>query len=167
MKLTMVVPDVPAALNQAMEGLVRVSAAMLLAAIRSGRPVPPLYTMGARYQREPGAREWWQTVADNVAEKRADCEDLATHRAAELRVGPVLLFPQLVAALQAYGVESPVGNAIVGGELYPARAVCIRTGRKTYHAIVRHPDGHYEDPSRALGMRAAPFWLQYPSKRRP
>lgn len=99
----------------------------------------------ARYQREPGTREWWQTVADNVVERKADCEDLAAHRAAELRVSPIILFGGARPALDALGVD-----AIAGGALYPARAVCVRTGRKTYHALVRHPDGHYEDPSRAL-----------------
>lgn len=144
MRLTMVVPDLPVALNEALEGLVRVNTKLLLAALRAGRPVPPLYESGVRYKREPGTREWWQNVMDNIADKQGDCEDLATHRAAELRVG-----------------------GIIAGVPYPARAVCIRTGRKTYHAIVEHPDGHFEDPSRALGMKAPPFWLQYPPQRRP
>lgn len=144
MRLTMVVPDLPVALNEALEGLVRVNTKLLLAALRAGRPVPPLYESGIRYKREPGTREWWQTVADNIADKQGDCEDLAGHRAAELRVG-----------------------GIVAGFDYPARAVCIRTGRKTYHAIVRHPDGHIEDPSRALGMKAPPLWMQHPELIRP
>jgi hypothetical protein len=126
----MVVPDLPAALNAALEGLVRLNVALLRAAIRSGRPVPPLYSSGVRYVREPSGREWWQTVADNIADKKADCEDLAAHRAAELRVG-----------------------GMIAGFPYPARAVCIRTGKKTYHAIVRHPDGAIEDPSHKLGMK--------------
>lgn len=142
MRLTMVVPDIPEALNAALEGLVRINSRMLLGAIKAGKPVPPLYELGVRYKREPGAREWWQTVADNVVEKFADCEDLAGHRAAELRVAGFLV-----------------------GSPYPARAVCIRTGKRTYHAIVRHPDGHIEDPSRALGMKAPPLWAKYPQRR--
>lgn len=131
MRLTMVVPDLPEALNEALEGLVRINTKMLLAAIRSGRPVPPLYKLGVRYKREPVPREWWQTVADNVVEKHADCEDLAGHLAAQYRVAGIL-----------------------AGVPFPARAVCIRTGPKSYHAIVRLPDGRHEDPSRALGMKA-------------
>jgi len=127
----MVIPDLPQALNEALEGLVRVNVKMLLAAFRAGRPVPPLYTLGVRYKREPVPREWWQTVADNVVEKWLDCEDAAGHRAAELRVGGIL-----------------------AGIPYPARAVCRRTGPKSYHAIVEHPDGRTEDPSRVLGMKA-------------
>ncbi len=130
MKLTMVVPDLPAALNEALEGLVRINVKLLLAAIRAGRPVPPLYRLGVRYKREPLKREWWQTVMDNAVEQWADCEDLATHRAAELRVGGAL-----------------------AGIPYPARAVCKRTGPRMYHAVVQHPDGRIEDPSRALGMK--------------
>lgn len=141
----MVIPDNPLALRQALEGLVRVNAAMLLGAWAAGRPVPPLYMGGTRYKREPMGREWWQTVADNVAEREADCEDLATHLAAQYRVAPVLLFPEL---LQAFGVQP-----IISGVLYPARAVTKRTGPRTYHAIVEHPDGRIEDPSSALGMK--------------
>lgn len=129
MRLTMVVPDLPGALNAALEGLVQLNTQLLLAAIRVGRPVPPLYTLGVRYKRERD-REWWQTVADNLVEKNGDCEDLAGHRAAEHRVAGIL-----------------------AGIPYPARAICIRTGKKTYHAIVRHPDGRIEDPSRVLGMK--------------
>lgn len=127
----MVIPDTPAALNQALEGLVRVNVAMLIAAIRAGRPVPPLYDLGIRYKREPVPREWWQTVADNIVEKTADCEDLASHLSAQYRVAGML-----------------------AGIPFPARAVCIRTGPKSYHAIVRMPDGSIQDPSRVLGMKA-------------
>jgi hypothetical protein len=149
-KLTIVVPDEPATLNAALEGLVRINEAMMLAAIKSGRPVPPLYTSGIRYGEEPHGREWWQTVADNLAElervqrskakkSTTDCEDLAGHRAAELRVwGPA--WPSSVVAGHMAGVP------------YPARAICVRTGPNMYHAIVEHPDGTREDPSRALGM---------------
>lgn len=137
MRLTMVVPDLPGALNEALEGLVRVNTRLLLAAMRAGRPVPPLYTLGIRYKLEPH-REWWQTVADNLVEKTGDCEDLASHRAAEHRVAGML-----------------------AGIPYPARAVCVRTGQRTYHAIVRHPDGRIEDPSRVLGMKAP----RYPGRR--
>jgi hypothetical protein len=148
-KLTIVVPDEPPTLNAALEGLVRINEAMMLAAIKSGKPLPPLYQSGIRYGEEPHGREWWQTVADNFAElehakkkqkkSTTDCEDLAGHRAAELRVwGPA--WPSAVVAGSMAGIP------------YPARAICIRTGPRMYHAIVEHPDGTREDPSRALGM---------------
>jgi len=131
MRVTMVIPDLPVALDAALEGLVRVNVAMLLAAIRSGRPVPPLYDLPIRYKHEPPPREWWQTVADNVVEKFGDCEDFAGHLAAQKRVAGIL-----------------------AGIPFHARAVCIRTGPKSYHAVVRMPDGSIQDPSRVLGMKS-------------
>lgn len=158
MRITMNVPNHPLALNGALEGLVRVSAAELLALLMRGHKIPTLYTSGIRYQEEPRGQEFWGAVADNLKElKRAqkrgdtqtrhiDCEDLAGHLAGQLRVVPAV----------AMGVENAVEQygapAIIAGCLYPALAVCKRTGRRTYHAIVEHPDGTIEDPSRALGM---------------
>lgn len=154
------VPNHPLALNAALEGLVRVSAAELLALLIRGHDVPKLYASGIRYEQEPKGYEKWGTVAENFKElKRAkrerrktryiDCEDLAGHRAAEHRIAPALAMG-IEAALAMFGAP-----AIIAGCLYPARAVCKRTGKRMYHAIVRHPDGTIEDPSRALGMRRA------------
>jgi hypothetical protein len=174
MRLTMVVPDLPPSLNAAMEGLVCVNVTMLIAAMLAGRPVPPLYRSGVRYGREPGKREWWQTVADTMAElervkkkaklkSQTDCEDLACHRAGELRVGAVLASLLGLSPNEQQRVLRSIGQIPQQAfQVYPARAVCVRTGPRTYHAIVRHPDGHYEDPSRALGMPAPPLWLSRP-----
>jgi len=74
---------------------------------------------------------------------------------AELRVAPILALGSLDRALATFGAR-----AIAAGRLYPARPVCKRTGRKTMHALVEHPDGRIEDPSRALGMKV-------PNRRRP
>lgn len=87
-------------------------------------PVPSLYGAGVRYQREPLGREWWQTAHDNFSEGEGDCEDLASHRAAELNV--------------------------FHGE--PARTIAVRTGARSFHAVVERADGSIEDPSLALGM---------------
>lgn len=156
----MVVPDIPIALRQALEGLTRVNAAMLLGALVAGRPMPSIYMHGARYEREPGAREWWQTVADTYAVKASDCEDLATARTAELRLAPLMFFPNVVRKLP----HAPeLRDAIIAGALYPARAITKKTGPRTYHALVEHPDGRIEDPSRKLGMPGP----RRRSKRRP
>lgn len=86
----------------------------------------PLYESGVRYHREPRGVERWITTP--IAQERtiADCEDLATWRAAEL---------------QLQGID--------------ARAIALerpqRRGR-LYHVVVRYPDGRIEDPSRKLGM---------------
>lgn len=174
MRLTMVVPDLPSSLNAAMEGLVCVNVTMMLGAFLVGSPVPPLYRSGIRYGREPGAREWWQNIADSFAEldrtkkknglkSQTDCEDLACHRAAELRVGAVLAAAmQHPPDVQRRDIRSVAKVPQMAFQFYPARAVCIRTGRRTYHAIVEHPDGHKEDPSRALGMPAPPLWMTPP-----
>ena len=70
-------------------------------------------TSGVRYQREPFGREWWQTALDNFTEGEGDCEDLASHRAAELNV--------------------------FDGE--PARTIAMHTGERSFHAVVRRADG--------------------------
>lgn len=152
------VPDHPMTLNAALEGLVRVNVGQLLALATQGIRLPPLYASGIKYGEEPRGREWWQTISDNFDElekyagkpkKRShtDCEDLAGHRAAELRCYPLYLcsdddLPDVAAALAAGDIEGIAANA-----------VCVRTGAKVYHAVVQWPDGTIEDPSRKLGMR--------------
>jgi hypothetical protein len=158
MEITMRVPNHPLALNGALEGLVRVSAAELLALLMRGHDVPDLYSSGIRYEQEPPGQEFWGTVAENfkklqAARKRGgkprhiDCEDLAGHLAGQHRVAPAVDMG-VQNALTRFGAES-----IIAGCLYPARAVCRRSGKRVYHAVVEHPDGTIEDPSRALGMR--------------
>lgn len=84
---------------------------------------PKLYASGVRYRREPRGQEIWLTIPQVLRAGFADCEDLAAFRAAE---------------------------CIVAG--IPARAEVIRTGPRTFHAIVRLPGGQTLDPSVKLGM---------------
>jgi hypothetical protein len=92
-------------------------------AARDGRPLPPIYASGVRYdRRDPNER--WQLPTETMARRRGDCEDLACWRAAELRLK---------------------------GE--PARVVVRRTGPRVLHAVVQRGDGSVEDPSKRLGMR--------------
>lgn len=86
--------------------------------------VPALYTSGVRYERERGTEDW-QLPSQVLGRGRGDCEDLAAWRAAELRV---------------HGVDPG------------ARAIVVRTGPRTLHALVERSDGVREDPSAALGM---------------
>lgn len=87
------------------------------------RPQPPLYRAGVRYdRRDPDER--WQLPRETVARGRGDCEDLASYRAAELRIA---------------------------GER-DARVIVRRTGPTILHAMVRRADGKIEDPSLRLGM---------------
>lgn len=87
--------------------------------------IPPIYSSGVRYRREPPGSERWQLPSQTLSKGEGDCEDLASWRAAELRVS---------------------------GEDPYARAVVVRSGPRTWHAVVRRGDGSYEDPSAALGM---------------
>jgi hypothetical protein len=164
MWITLRVPDHPMALDAALEGLVRVNVSQLLGLAMRGVRLPTLYESGIKYGAEPAGREWWQTIADNFAELKkyagkdrksyTDCEDLAGHRAAELRCLPLWLCPEseLVA----------VAEALAAGELkgIDANAVCIRSGPRVYHAVVEWPDGTIEDPSRKLGMKVKPARLK-------
>lgn len=85
---------------------------------------PKLYASGVRYRAEPKGREKWLTIPKVLSRGHGDCEDLAAWRAAEL---------------QRAGIA--------------ARVVVIRSGPKTFHAVVRWPGGRIEDPSRKLGMK--------------
>jgi len=113
-----------AAVDAALEGLVRLGVAELAERETSGAALPPLYESGVRYEREHGT-ENWLLPSQALALGRADCEDLASWRAAELRVT---------------------------GEDPDARAHVIRSGPRTWHAVVARSDGTAEDPSRRLGM---------------
>lgn len=86
--------------------------------------LPPLYESGVRYRREPRGRERWQLAPTTASLGYGDCEDLATWRAAELRLD--------------HGI--------------PAYAAVYRAGPRLLHVVVRFPDGSIEDPSRILGM---------------
>ncbi|MDI3285162.1 hypothetical protein [Polyangium sp. 15x6] len=120
--------------------------------IMARRQLPLLYASGARYEAEPRGQENWQDALRVLARKRADCEDLASYRAAELRT--------------RFGVSQ-------------ARAIFTfwqspQTLEQRYHCLVRYPmpptgsrpyvhpsarvvDGNLleEDPSKVLGMRGA------------
>jgi len=106
-------------------GVLQAISELQLARTSLAGPVPYLYEAGIRYEREPLGREWWQTALDNFAQREGDCEDLASHRAAELNV--------------------------FDGE--PARTIAVRTGARSFHAVVQRADGSIEDPSLVLGMQ--------------
>jgi len=125
-RVTIEVANDPELLEALLEAVTGINATILSRGAEVlGAELPLLYDAGVRYQREPRGREEWQTVLGNLRRRRGDCEDLATHRAAELRV--------------------------YEGE--PARAVVRRTGPRTLHAVVERADGTIEDPSKVLGMR--------------
>lgn len=85
----------------------------------------PLYESGARYVREPRGQERWLPPSEVLLRGHGDCEDLAAYRAAELRLT---------------------------GEDDAAEARVVRSGPRTWHAVVLRGDGSWEDPSAVLGM---------------
>lgn len=92
---------------------------------------PCLYESGVVYKKEPRGQERWLTPSAVMTKGEGDCEDLAAWRAAELRVT---------------GVDPG------------ARAVAVRSGPRSWHAVVERSDGdkdhdEFEDPSATLGMR--------------
>lgn len=108
----------PAVLAALLEGVTRASAILI-----DRLDMPPLYASGVRYRREPRGRERWQLAPQTEALGYGDCEDLATWRAAELRLDGIA-----------------------------ARPVVYRSGPRQLHVVVALPDGSIEDPSRVLGM---------------
>jgi len=117
MRVTVDAPAEPEILEALCAGLVAANVELI--------PIyglPPLYQAGVIYRREPKGRERWQLAPQTFSIGHGDCEDLATWRAAELRLG---------------GVD--------------ARVRIYRASRRTMHVIVETPNG-YEDPSRVLGM---------------
>jgi hypothetical protein len=89
---------------------------------------PPLYESGVGYVREPRGQERWLPPSEVLRRGQGDCEDLAAYRAAEL---------------------------VLTGEDELAQARVVRTGPRTWHAVVFRGDGSWEDPSAALGMVGA------------
>lgn len=117
--LTLTLPLGAAYIDAALEALTALNAVML-----DERGLPDVYASGVRYQREHPGRERWKNVAECIATGTGDCEDLATWRAAWLRV---------------HAAE-------------PARAIAVPGGPNTIHIVVQRADGTIEDPSADLGM---------------
>lgn len=91
--------------------------------------VPPLYQSNVRYAPEPkGTTEEFATIPVILARGKADCDDLAPWRVAEL---------------QAVGEKADIR---LQWKKNP------RTGQRMYHVVVRRGDGRIEDPSALLGM---------------
>jgi len=119
------VPAEPGALEAVAEGLVRLNEWYLRQFDARGADVPPLYSSGIRYRREPVGREWWESASDLfgvLTHASGDCEDLSAYRTAELRFT---------------------------GEDEDARVKIVRTSR-AFHAVVERGDGSIEDPSRII-----------------
>lgn len=114
-------------IHRALRSLLAQLTIMDISYLRRHPETPALYESGVRYQREERGAEDWQTIPQVLRARSGDCEDLATWRAAELRV--------------RHGIKA---KAVAYGRRKPDHVL--------FHIVVRYPDGHYEDPSRRLGM---------------
>jgi hypothetical protein len=122
---TIHVPTSAVFYEAAIEGLTRMNEEILAAA-----DFPPLYQSGVGYRKE--AEDTWRHADDVYCSGWGDCEDLASWRAAELRLS---------------------------GEDPSARVYVYRSGPLRFHAVVARGNGRIEDPSVILGMRVSPARL--------
>lgn len=113
------------------------------------RVFPRLYQAGVRYRAEPRGQENWLDAIQVLTVKFADCEDLASYRAAELRVRDgvqaraVFKFWQNPATLEQRYHCLVHYTPPMGGFVIPPYARRIA------------PTVYEEDPSKLLGMRGA------------
>jgi hypothetical protein len=87
-----------------------------------------LYDSGVYYQPEREGEENWQDVPTCIIRRFADCEDLASWRAAEIRVR----------------------ERVFAWPFFTWKR--LPDGRTLYHIKVKRADGRIEDPSAVLGM---------------
>ncbi len=83
---------------------------------------------GVKWKPEPPGAEHFDHAGIVHERGWGDCDDLAPHHAATLRVK---------------GIDPG------------AKAVVVRSGPSMWHAVVQRSDGKYEDPSEAAGMRSS------------
>lgn len=100
---------------------------------RLGKPIPPLYHSGVRYEREPWTdREEFADILTVLKRRWGDCDDLAAWRVAELR-------------------EQGEKGADV--RIYWRPPHQRKPGKPmVMHVQVRRANGDIEDPSRFLGL---------------
>lgn len=150
--------------------LIYANESYLLAGPKRGHNVPALYDSGVRWEAErPQGRtacpegdgqELFLGIRQVLAQGFADCEDVASWRAAELRMGtvppvkgppPFPGHPPVTAFCAPFGGTRPKGP-----DCYPAFFQRVTgPGQVTIHIVVAWPDGFVEDPSRKLGMGGA------------
>lgn len=121
-------PTTAKALEALLEELVRANEAWL----RANPRAPNLYDAGVRYGLEAIGEDEFNAIPFVLSSRVGDCEDLASWRAAELRVRSGV-------AAKARVTSTPFTQ---GG-----RAIDL------FHVTVQYPDGRIEDPSERLGMR--------------
>lgn len=92
--------------------------------LRRNPRTPNIYQSGVRYEQMPAGVEEFKPIPMVLKAGRADCDQLAPWRAAELRV--------------RHGIK--------------ALPEVKQMGSSLFHVYVRYPDGRVEDVSARLGM---------------
>jgi hypothetical protein len=95
--------------------------------LRQHPDAPSIYDAGVRYIT---TNDNWRDVPAVVANHGADCMSLCAWRVAELRLRGVKCEPGILMQWDETGANKQV----------------------VFHVLVRYADGHYEDPSKRLGM---------------
>lgn len=151
--------------------LVYANESYLLAMGAQRKTVPALYDAGIHWEAEkPQGRtacpegdgqELFLGIRQVLAQGFADCEDIASWRVSELRLGTVAPkkgLPPFPGHPPVIAVPPPWPQHIAPGgvDVYPA-FYSRKTGPQqiTIHIVVFWPDGTFEDPSRVLGMGGA------------
>ncbi len=120
-------------------------------AVARGRPLPPLYRSGIRYEIEPwgGKLEEFADVLTMLKRGWGDCDDLCGYRVAELQESGVNADARLYwryflrgKLIQDAALLKRIAQA---GRMPPGVSMQM-------HCQVRWPDGRIEDPSRFLGL---------------
>lgn len=114
----------PAILNAGLEMNTRVNEALIRAG--DAPTFDKAVKNGLRWRPEPPGLESFDHAGKTMGRKWGDCDDLAPHRAATLRVTG----------------EDPL-----------AKAVVYKSGPGRWHAIVQRGSGSLEDPSQTAGMQ--------------
>jgi hypothetical protein len=134
------------------------------------RNFPALYRSGVKWKREePTGRsaceggqgqELFLGARQVIRQGFADCEDLASWRVAEVRLGRVSLTDRAVGPRQPTPpitmCEPPYRITPIGADIRPAfYSRRIGPHMILYHIVCVWPDGYVEDPSRRCGMGGA------------
>lgn len=149
-------PEHFAPLQIALEGMTKVNEWHIARALKKamkgeGKPIPPLYASGVRYQEDPPGHEDWRDCYGVMQRGVGDCDQLTSWRTAELRVAgidaePVLKWQWIPRDVFIKSQKSEKDRREWARKLGNQKGVWM------VHCLVRYPDGEIEDPSKILGM---------------
>ncbi len=135
--------------------------------LMNAKNFPALYNSGVRWKREEPTgksvcegglgQEQFLGARQVFNQRHADCEDLASWRVAEARLGRVNLADRAVGPRTPTPpitvCEAPYKIKPIGANVLPAfYSRQVGPSMVLYHIVCVWPDGYVEDPSRRCGM---------------